>query len=85
MDKVNFSNIAFRYKDYSMVQKSVGDILLNLLRIGDNDDVLDLRCGTGNLTRKIREAIGGTVFGHADNNEEVELIFHRLFLGAIKE
>src|SRR3989338_9831491 len=55
ISKVDFSKIANRYEDYSLVQKSAGDILLNLLEIGDNDDVLDLGCGVGNLTRKIRE------------------------------
>ncbi len=55
MSRMDFSKIANRYEDYSLVQKSAGDILLNLLEIRDNDDILDLGCGVGNLTRKIRE------------------------------
>ena len=41
------------------IQKSAAEILLNLLKIGNTDDVLDLRCGVGNLTRKIKEITNG--------------------------
>lgn len=63
MDKVDFSKIASKYEEYSSVQKSAADILLKLLEIGDEDDVLDLGCGTGNLTRKIRKMTKGKVVG----------------------
>jgi len=33
------------------------------LRIGNNDDVLDLGCGTGHLTKKIRSLTNGKVVG----------------------
>ena len=46
-----------------MVQKSAAEVLLKLLEIRDNDDVLDLGCGVGNLTRKIREITKGKVVG----------------------
>lgn len=46
-----------------MVQKSAAEVLLKLLEIGDNDDVLDLGCGVGNLTRKIRGITNGKVVG----------------------
>ncbi len=60
---IDFSKIAARYEDYSLVQKSAADILFNLLEIGNNDDVLDLGCGVGSLTRKIREMSKGRVVG----------------------
>jgi len=45
MSRVDFSKIATKYEDYSLVQKSVADTLLELLEIGNSDDVLDLRNG----------------------------------------
>lgn len=63
MSRVDFSKIATKYEDYSLVQKSAGEVLLKLLEIGDNDDVLDLGCGVGNLTREIRAITKGKVVG----------------------
>ena len=63
MSRIDFSKIATKYEDYSLVQKSAADILLKLLEIGNSDDVLDLGCGVGNLTRKIREITKGKVVG----------------------
>ena len=63
MSKIDFSKIATEYEECSTVQKSASEILLKLLRIGDNDDVLDLGCGTGHLTRKIRSLTNGKVAG----------------------
>ena len=59
MNGVDFSKIATKYEDYSLVQKSAAEILLNLLKIGNTDEVLDLGCGVGNLTRKIKEMTNG--------------------------
>jgi ubiquinone/menaquinone biosynthesis C-methylase UbiE len=58
-----FSEIATRYERDSIVQKSAADPLFSLLAIGGEDDVLDLGCGAGNLTRKIREFTTGRVVG----------------------
>jgi ubiquinone/menaquinone biosynthesis C-methylase UbiE len=63
MSKVDFSKIALKYEDHSFSQKSAGEVLLKLLEIGDNDDVLDLGCGVGTLTRKIRKISKGRVIG----------------------
>ncbi len=63
MSKIDFSKIATEYEKYATVQKSASEILLKLLKIGDNDDVLDLGCGTGYLTRKIRSLTRGKVVG----------------------
>lgn len=54
MSGFDFSNIAARYEEQSLVQRSAADVLLKLLEIGRDDDVLDIGCGVGNLTRKIR-------------------------------
>jgi len=59
----SFSEIARRYKETSIIQKSAADILFALLKIQPAENVLDIGCGTGNLTRKIYEISGGTVVG----------------------
>ena len=61
--KIDFSAISSRYEEYSKLQKSSGEVLLNMLNIGENEDVLDLGCGVGNLTKKIRELTKGKVVG----------------------
>jgi ubiquinone/menaquinone biosynthesis C-methylase UbiE len=63
MNKINFTKIATKYENYSLVQKSAADMLIELLAIGKNDDILDLGCGTGYLTRKLRELTCGKVVG----------------------
>lgn len=67
---VDFSKIASGYESKSLVQKSAGQALMNLLHIQENDDVLDLGCGVGNLTSKIREITNGQVVG-IDPSEEM--------------
>jgi len=63
MGKVDFSGIAAKYEHHSFLQESAADVLWELMEIGDNDDVLDLGCGVGNLTRKIRGLTRGRVVG----------------------
>jgi len=58
-----FSEIAKRYRETSLVQQSAAETLLRLLAIGSSEDVLDVGCGTGNLTQKIRVATSGRVVG----------------------
>ena len=63
MSKIDFSKIASEYEELATVQKSASEILMKLLKIGDDKDVLDLGCGTGHLTRKIRSLTNGKVVG----------------------
>lgn len=70
MSRVDFSKIATKYEDYSSLQKSVGEVLLKLLEIRTTDDVLDLGCGIGNLTMKIRGITKAKVMG-IDSSEEM--------------
>jgi trans-aconitate methyltransferase len=59
----DFTGIAARYEQDSLIQKSAAEKLFSLLEIGGKDKVLDLGCGTGNLTRKIRGMTTGRVAG----------------------
>jgi trans-aconitate 2-methyltransferase len=58
-----FTNIAARYEQDSLIQKSAAEKLIGLLDIQRNDDVLDLGCGTGALARKIRTMTDGNIVG----------------------
>jgi len=60
---MDFTQIASKYERDSVIQKSAADRLISLLDIGKDDDVLDLGCGTGSLTRKIRGLTDGRVTG----------------------
>jgi ubiquinone/menaquinone biosynthesis C-methylase UbiE len=60
---VDFSQLASRYQREAVVQQRAADRLFELLRIKDNDNVLDLGCGSGALTRRIRSITKGRVVG----------------------
>ncbi len=68
MNNINFSEIAKRYEKDSLVQNSAAEILIGLLRFNGNEDILDLGCGTGHLTRRIKGMTTGKVFG-VDSSE----------------
>ncbi|HTZ19566.1 MAG TPA: methyltransferase domain-containing protein [Opitutaceae bacterium] len=59
----NFSTIAPAYERGAVVQRHAAARLFELVAIGPTDDVLDLGCGPGHLTRQIRGMTGGKVSG----------------------
>lgn len=63
MRSMNFTEIASCYEQDSLIQKSAAEKLIGLLDIQGKDDVLDLGCGTGALTRKIKSKTTGLVVG----------------------
>ena len=71
VDQMDFAKIAKEYDGKAVVQASAGQRLLALLDIKEGEDVLDLGCGTGTLTMKIREKTSGRVMGI---DAEVEMI-----------
>jgi trans-aconitate methyltransferase len=63
MKKIDFTGVAPAYEKNSTVQSAAAMELLNLLDIKRSDDVLDLGCGVGHITRRIRELTEGRVVG----------------------
>jgi len=61
--RMGFNEISARYERDSIVQSSAAGKLLGLLDIKRDDDVLDLGCGAGNLTKKLRALTAGKVVG----------------------
>ena len=59
----NFSTIAPAYERGAVVQRHAAARLFELVAIGPGDDVLDLGCGPGHLTREIRGMTAGRVSG----------------------
>ncbi len=60
---VDFSKISNEYEKRATIQKEASKKLLELLSIKKTDDVLDLGCGPGHITKEIRAITSGDVFG----------------------
>jgi len=58
-----FSSISSEYQQKASLQQDASKKLWDLLAIDKSESVLDLGCGPGHLTRKIRDWTSGTVFG----------------------
>ena len=61
--KGKFSKIADDYGQLSSLQQSAGQVLIKKLKIREDEDILDLGCGLGQLTAEIRKIIKGSIFG----------------------
>ncbi len=63
MKMANFNDISSKYEKDSVVQKSASEILFDLLDIQPHDNVLDLGCGTGHISKTIKDKTSGKVVG----------------------
>jgi ubiquinone/menaquinone biosynthesis C-methylase UbiE len=63
MSNINFNSKAHLYEKDAIVQKLASDVLLGLVSIQDGEDVLDLGCGSGGVTKKIGLLTKGRVVG----------------------
>ena len=61
--KGKFSVIAHSYSQLSSLQQSADQVLIKKLKILEDEDILDLGCGLGQLTAEIRKIIKGSIFG----------------------
>lgn len=58
-----FDQVSGQYQRKALVQQAAAEKLLGLLGIGENDDVLDVGCGPGHITRWIKAMTQGWVVG----------------------
>ena len=58
-----FTRISADYEENSLVQSSAAETLLELAQIDRSDVVLDLGCGPGHITARIRETAESRIFG----------------------
>ncbi len=58
-----FDDISHQYKDKSLVQQKAALKLLDLLMVGDADDIIDIACGPGHITNLLSKLTGGKVTG----------------------
>lgn len=58
-----FDEVSGQYQQKSLVQQAAAEKLLALLNIGGEDDVLDVGCGPGHITQRIKTLTRGRVVG----------------------
>jgi trans-aconitate methyltransferase len=58
-----FDKVSGQYQQKALVQQAAAEKLIALLRIGQRDDVLDVACGPGHITQRIKEMTQGRVVG----------------------
>jgi len=58
-----FDGISGKYREKSLVQQKAALKLLDLLKIGGSDNVIDIACGPGHITNMLHELTSGKVIG----------------------
>ena len=60
---IEFSDISRKYDQFAVIQKSAAQILITMLDIKGKEDILDVGCGPGAITRLLSELTTGKVSG----------------------
>lgn len=58
-----FDRVSNEYQQKALIQQAAAKKLLGLLNIGEKDDVLDVACGPGHITERIKAITQGRVVG----------------------
>ena len=58
-----FDQVSGQYRQKALVQQAAAEKLIALLNIGEKDDVLDVACGPGHITQRIKGMTQGRVVG----------------------
>lgn len=58
-----FDEVSGQYQQKALVQQAAAEKLLSLLNIGQKDSVLDVACGPGHITQRIKTITQGRVVG----------------------
>ena len=58
-----FDQVSSQYQQKALVQQAAAERLLALLNIGEKEDVLDVGCGPGHITQRIKAITQGRVVG----------------------
>jgi trans-aconitate methyltransferase len=60
---IEFSDISRKYDQYAIIQKSAAQLLITMLDFKGKEDILDVGCGPGIITRQLSELTTGKVSG----------------------
>jgi ubiquinone/menaquinone biosynthesis C-methylase UbiE len=58
-----FNKVSEQYQEKSLVQQAATGKLLALLSIGEQDDVLNVACGPGHISQRLKGITAGRVLG----------------------
>jgi ubiquinone/menaquinone biosynthesis C-methylase UbiE len=58
-----FDKISEKYEEKSLVQQKAALKLFDLLKIGANDDIIDIACGPGHITKWLSHSTRGRITG----------------------
>jgi trans-aconitate methyltransferase len=58
-----FDSVSAQYQEKALVQQAAAGKLLALIAIGEQDDVLDVACGPGHITQRLKSMTVGQVVG----------------------
>jgi len=58
-----FDKVSGQYQEKALVQQAAAGKLLALLQLGEKEDVLDVACGPGHITQRLKTTTRGRVVG----------------------